>query len=136
MVSQYLPKRSSLDALFGAKIEVAASEDEVKVLEKSARRSTTFSKLFGSGSAMIEPAFAPLGFDWKMAVALQTGLAAKEVVVSTMGVLYSLGSDATEEDSSLLTTISSQIPLAFGGSVYRCDYDLSAVFGGIGCLYP
>jgi ferrous iron transport protein B len=53
-----------------------------------------------------------LGFDWKMAVALQTGLAAKEVVVSTMGVLYSLGSDATEEDRSLISTISSQIPLA------------------------
>jgi ferrous iron transport protein B len=47
-----------------------------------------------------------------MAVALQTGLAAKEVVVSTMGVLYSLGSDATEADHSLLTTISNQIPFA------------------------
>ncbi|MCX6061507.1 MAG: ferrous iron transport protein B, partial [Campylobacterales bacterium] len=60
----------------------------------------------------IEPLFTPLGFDWKMAVALQTGLAAKEVVVSTLGVLYSLGSDATEADSSLMHAISSHIPLA------------------------
>jgi len=36
----------------------------------------------------IEPAIAPLGFDWKMGVSLITGAAAKEVVVSTMGVLY------------------------------------------------
>ncbi len=36
----------------------------------------------------IEPAIAPLGFDWKMGVALVSGLAAKEIVVSTMGVLY------------------------------------------------
>ena len=49
----------------------------------------------------IEPLFSPLGFDWKMAVALQTGLAAKEVVVSTLGVLYSLGGAATEADNVL-----------------------------------
>jgi len=37
----------------------------------------------------IEPVMRPLGFDWKMGVSLLTGAAAKEVVVSTMGVLYS-----------------------------------------------
>lgn len=36
----------------------------------------------------IEPVIRPLGFDWKMGVSLITGAAAKEVVVSTMGVLY------------------------------------------------
>ncbi len=41
----------------------------------------------------IEPAIRPLGFDWKMGVALITGIAAKEVVVSTMGVLYHAETD-------------------------------------------
>ena len=59
-----------------------------------------------------EPLFAPLGFDWKMSVALQAGLAAKEVVVSTLGVLYSLGSDVTEGDNSLVGAISKNIPFA------------------------
>jgi ferrous iron transport protein B len=36
----------------------------------------------------IEPAIKPLGFDWKMGVSLLAGVAAKEVVVSTMGVIY------------------------------------------------
>lgn len=36
----------------------------------------------------IQPIFAPLGYDWRMSVALITGIAAKEIVVSTMGVLY------------------------------------------------
>lgn len=54
----------------------------------------------------------PLGFDWKMSIALQTGLAAKEVVVSTLGVLYSLGKDVKEEDSSLADAISKNIPFA------------------------
>jgi ferrous iron transport protein B len=36
----------------------------------------------------IEPAIHPLGFDWRMGVCLITGIAAKEIVVSTMGVIY------------------------------------------------
>ncbi|MDL2244519.1 ferrous iron transport protein B [Parabacteroides sp. OttesenSCG-928-J18] len=46
----------------------------------------------------IQPALAPLGFDWKMSVALMTGMAAKEVVVSTLSVLYT----GDEEDSQKL----------------------------------
>jgi len=41
----------------------------------------------------IEPVLAPLGFDWKTSVALVAGVAAKEVVVSTMGTLYSIGDE-------------------------------------------
>ncbi|MGD9718481.1 MAG: nucleoside recognition domain-containing protein, partial [Sulfurimonadaceae bacterium] len=55
---------------------------------------------------------APLGFDWKMSVALQTGLAAKEVVVSTLGVLYALGGDVNEEDNSLQGVIAANISFA------------------------
>ena len=43
----------------------------------------------GKIGKFIEPVIAPLGFDWRMGVSLITGAAAKEVVVSTMGVLYS-----------------------------------------------
>jgi len=39
----------------------------------------------------IQPVLAPLGFDWKMSVAILSGIAAKEVVVSTIGVLYQDG---------------------------------------------
>lgn len=37
----------------------------------------------------VEPVMRPLGFDWKMSVSLISGLAAKEIIISTMGVLYS-----------------------------------------------
>ena len=49
----------------------------------------------------IEPLVAPLGFNWQMGVSVLTGAAAKEIVVSTMGVLYTGESDATEESASL-----------------------------------
>ena len=66
----------------------------------------------GSIGKFSEPFFEPLGFDWKMSVALQTGLAAKEVVVSTLGVLYSLGGDVDEENTSLKDIISKNISFA------------------------
>ncbi|NDV45981.1 ferrous iron transport protein B [Paludibacter sp. 221] len=48
----------------------------------------------------IEPAMRPLGFDWKISVALLSGVAAKEIVVSTLGVLYT---GNPEEDFSSLS---------------------------------
>ncbi len=45
----------------------------------------------------IEPVIRPLGFDWKIGVSLIAGLAAKEIVVSTMGTIYSIGE--TDEQS-------------------------------------
>lgn len=44
--------------------------------------------LIGQIGQFIEPAVRPLGFDWRMGISLLTGMAAKEIVVSTMGVLY------------------------------------------------
>lgn len=47
----------------------------------------------------IEPALEPLGFDWKMGVGILSGIAAKELVVSTMGVLYSIDEESLESSS-------------------------------------
>jgi ferrous iron transport protein B len=44
----------------------------------------------------IEPANAPLGFDWKMGIAIISSFAAREVFVGTMATLYSVGSDSDE----------------------------------------
>ena len=54
----------------------------------------------------IEPVFAPLGFDWKMSVGVLSSFAAREVIVSTLGVLYGLGADAADESpQSLIESI-------------------------------
>lgn len=45
----------------------------------------------------IEPVMRPLGFDWKMSVSLVTALAAKEVMVSTLGTIYAVGADEDNE---------------------------------------
>ena len=48
--------------------------------------------------------WTPLGFDWKAGVSLLTGVAAKEVVVSTMAVLYQ-GEEVMEEDAGANATL-------------------------------
>ncbi len=63
---------------------------------------------FGKG---IEPIFKPLELDWKLSVSLISGLAAKEVMISTMGVLYSLGKDVDETNNDLKGIIAKNIPL-------------------------
>jgi ferrous iron transport protein B len=54
----------------------------------------------------LEPAVAPLGFDWKIAVATVTGFAAKETVVSTLGILYKVG-DVSGDSQPLQTALRS-----------------------------
>ena len=56
----------------------------------------TAQSYIGQVGKAIQPAFAPLGFDWKMSVSLLTGFAAKEVVVSSLGVLYSPDGEEAE----------------------------------------
>ena len=53
----------------------------------------------------IEPVIAPLGFDWKIGVALIASFAAREVFVSTMAIIYNVGSDANEESQTLISAI-------------------------------
>lgn len=55
----------------------------------------------GQMGKAIEPLVEPLGFNWQMGVSVLTGAAAKEIVVSTMGVLYTGESDLDEESTSL-----------------------------------
>ncbi len=55
----------------------------------------------GQMGKAIEPVVAPLGFNWQMGVSVLTGAAAKEIVVSTMGVLYTGEADADEESAPL-----------------------------------
>lgn len=49
----------------------------------------------------IEPVLKPLGYDWKIGIALITSFAAREVFVGTMATLYSVGEDADENDQTL-----------------------------------
>jgi ferrous iron transport protein B len=53
----------------------------------------------GHFGRFIEPTIKPLGFDWKIGIALITSFAAREVFIGTMATIYSIGSDTDNEDT-------------------------------------
>jgi ferrous iron transport protein B len=53
---------------------------------------------------LIEPVIAPLGFDWKMGIGLIASFAARETLVSTLSIVYNVGSD-DESSSSLIEAV-------------------------------
>jgi ferrous iron transport protein B len=85
-----------------AELQAAGDEDAAAHLIEQTQLSHSFAGRLGRA---IEPAFAPLGLDWKMSVGVVTSFAAREVIVSTLGVLYGLGSDAADETDSLVDSI-------------------------------
>ncbi len=54
---------------------------------------------------VIEPVIRPLGFDWKIGVALIASFAAREVLVSTLSIIYNVGKDENEESETLISAI-------------------------------
>jgi len=85
-----------LDARVRRALELA--EEQTELDNKLAAASLEIS-LMGRVGKIMEPIFRPCGFDWKMDSAIMAGLAAKEVVVAQMGILYSLGEVDEESDS-------------------------------------
>ncbi|MDR1051120.1 MAG: ferrous iron transport protein B, partial [Deltaproteobacteria bacterium] len=59
----------------------------------------------GRPGTSLEVVIGPAGFDWRANIALIGGVAAKEVVISTLGAAYSLGNVDAEEDTSLADSI-------------------------------
>ena len=68
----------------------------------------------GTAGKFMEPVIAPLGYDWKIGIALLSSFAAREVFVGTMATLYSVGSSADDE-SSIKNRMQTEINPATGG---------------------
>ncbi len=92
----YFPQNAHREAAFDAQvaqIETLPATDAEKaemVSEVEHQRNTEHqvNSYIGRIGKFIEPVMRPLGFDWKISVSLLSGMAAKEIVISTMGVLY------------------------------------------------
>ncbi len=69
-------------------LDGAGKAEMIKQLEMTKEAERQEKSYIGQIGHAIEPAIRPLGFDWKIGVSIVTGLAAKEIVVSTMGILY------------------------------------------------
>ncbi len=86
-----------------AKYEQLIKNNPQQSVELNRQRKTELlqSSFAGTLGKAIEPAIRPLGYDWKIGIALITSFAAREVFVGTMATLYSVGEDANTNSSTL-----------------------------------
>jgi ferrous iron transport protein B len=80
---------------------IAANPSQANELNKQRKTALLQSSYAGTLGKAIEPAIRPLGYDWKIGIALITSFAAREVFVGTMATLYSVGEDADANNSTL-----------------------------------
>ncbi|MFP6277257.1 ferrous iron transport protein B [Helicobacter pylori] len=76
-----------------------AKEEKLKELKAELDKKNLKNSIVGRGGVYLEKVFSPMDFDWRLSVSLVTGFMAKEVVVSTLGVLFSLGDQNEKSDA-------------------------------------
>jgi len=89
------------------------SEEELTNKIASQKLEHSFIGYIGKG---IEPAVRPLGYDWKIGIAIVASFAAREVFVGTLATIYSVGSD---EEETIKNRMSAEINPAYGGPLFN-----------------
>ncbi len=84
---------------------------QIELLEKELenQKSAFFleNSYLGKFGKWMEPIFKPLGFDWKLSIGIISAFPAREVIISTLGIIYNVG-EATEESQTLRTKLQNE----------------------------
>jgi ferrous iron transport protein B len=103
--AQFSDRRNQIESRFNGAEGEATSSDKAAALtrlERDEAGAYLRDSYFGRIGRFLEPAFEPLGWDWKITMAALASFPAREVVISTLGTVYNLGGGAQDE-ASLLT---------------------------------
>jgi ferrous iron transport protein B len=96
---------TSVRSEYEEKISRAVSDTDKSLLEKEIENRIAGAYMeqsyLGRAGKFIQPVFAPLGFDWKLSVGILGAFPAREVIISTLGIIYNVGGTLSEESSSL-----------------------------------
>ncbi|MEM6298629.1 MAG: ferrous iron transport protein B [Bacteroidota bacterium] len=104
-----------------AEIQLSKSDPEYEKKVASVKLENSFVGILGK---QIEPIIKPLGYDWKIGIALLTSFAAREVFVGSMATIYSVGEDF-ETDSSLIDRLRDETDPDTGKPIYTLATGLS-----------
>ncbi|WP_310991658.1 ferrous iron transport protein B [Aequorivita marina] len=89
------------------------SESELEMHVESFKLEHSY---IGRVGHFIEPAVAPLGYDWKIGIALVTSFAAREVFVGTLATIYSVGS---EDEQTIKSRMAAEVNPVLGGPLFN-----------------
>lgn len=87
----------------------AAASAELEDREKHLSANLLEQSALGRFGQAIEPLVKPLGWDWKIGVGVISSFPAREVIIGTLGTIYSLGKDVSEEDPGLQAAVKSAV---------------------------
>jgi ferrous iron transport protein B len=102
-----LPEKKTASEFAEIEQKLAVVESKLEPLEALITTKNAMSEhlletsYLGRFGKTIEPAVKPLGWDWRIGVGVLASFPAREVIVSTLGTIYSLGGDVDEADSGL-----------------------------------
>lgn len=116
------------EAFDNAEAEFANSSNSSHVDEDGYQESLASYKLeqsyIGIMGKAIEPAIQPLGYDWKIGIALIASFAAREVFVGTLATIYSVGSD-DEENTTIKQRMSEEVNERTGEKLFNLPVGMS-----------
>ena len=95
-------------------VENAISSDELQTAIASQKLENSYIGLIGKS---IEPAISPLGYDWKIGIAVLSSFAAREVFVGTLATIYSVGD--TDNESTIKNKMQAEINPESGKKVFN-----------------
>lgn len=95
------PKQPAGEALATQTAQGATAVEAESSVDKGEQVRQSYA---GRAGHLLEPAIAPLGFDWKMGIGLISSFAARETLVSTLSIVYNAGSDE-EDEASLIDAV-------------------------------
>ena len=122
-LSSYGPKDKMNAIVQEYEQKITAQPADAAQLNKEKKALLLENSYAGIMGRSLEPVIHPLGYDWKIGIALVTSFAAREVFVGTMATLYSVG-DADETDATLRQKMQSAVK-ADGTKVYSLATGLS-----------
>jgi ferrous iron transport protein B len=103
----YLKKAGTFILAASILIWFASNYPKVETESKQVALEQSYLGQIGKATEVL---FSPMGFDWKLTVALETGLAAKEVIVATLGILYNDTDEVDENSIGLIESLQKNIP--------------------------
>lgn len=124
VLASYGPPQRIRSAVEAIPVPVQQDEAAVKAYENQVSTVELENSFIGILGKAIEPAIAPLGYDWKIGIALITSFAAREVFVGSMATIYSVGADF-EEDGSLIQRMKTEVHAGTGKLVYSLPAGVS-----------
>ena len=124
VLATYGPSASMKAAQENAVAEAKAKHFTEKELENKIAANKLEASYAGHFGHLIEPVIKPLGFDWKIGIALLTSFAAREVFIGTMATIYSIG-DSADDNATIKEKMQEEVNPYTGKAVYTLALSFS-----------